>query len=321
MTRSRDYYRILGLSRSASPDEVKRAYRKLAKQYHPDRHHGDPQAEAKFKEVQQAYRILSDPQKRSEYDQFGEAGVGQWSRTPRGQRVYQWGGGSTIDFDDLEDLMSAFGGKRRASVFEEFFGRQRPQSPRRAPERGADEQRPISLSFDQAVHGCTVTVRLHRHSHGESETLEVKIPPGVEAGQKIRLAGKGHTGANGGPPGDMILVVSIQPHRFFTRRGADVFVDVPVSVAEAVLGAVIDVPSLDGPATVTLPPGTPSGAKLRLKGRGIRKRGGTERGDQYVVVVITPPKTLTEEQHAQFEQLRNLDKSNPRAQCPWGEGT
>ena len=324
MPKRPDYYETLGVKRTASPDEIKRAYRKLAKKYHPDHNQGDPSAEEKFKEVQQAYQILHDPEKRAEYDRFGEAGVGRWATDPRGQRVYQWGGHSSVDVNDLEDLFSAFGGggDARASVFDQFFGGfGRGQARRPMAERGADETRSILLTFDQMIHGAVVTVHLSSPQEGRSETLDVKIPPGVEEGQKIRVAGKGHPGRDAGSPGDFYLVCSIQPHPYFTRQGADLYVEVPVTVTEASLGAKIEVPSIDGPTTVTLPPGTPSGTRLRLRGHGLAKRGQQGRGDQYVSVVIVPPKELTEEERRLYTQLRDHDRSEPRSRCAWSRGT
>jgi DnaJ-class molecular chaperone len=319
MPGKRDYYEILGVSRSASPDEIKRAYRAAAKKYHPDRNPDNAAAEQKFKDVQQAYSVLRDPKKRADYDQFGEAGVGSWSTDPRGQRVYQWGGGSAVNIDDLEDLMSAFGGGQRASVFEEIFGggRKRGRTRRPTPQRGADEEKRITLSFEQAIHGATVSIKLRSGHDGRTESLEVKIPPGVEDGKKIRLKGKGHPGLNGGPPGDLLLMCSVKAHPFFTRRGSDIYLDVPVTVTEAAMGARIEVPSLDGWATVTLPAGTSSGARLRLKGHGVKQAGSQGRGDLYIVIGIVPPKTLTDEQRSLFEQLRACESADPRAKCNW----
>jgi len=179
--------------------------------------------------------------------------------------------------------------------------------------------RDITLSFDQAVHGTTISLQLTSGRETRSQTLEVKIPPGVEEGQKIRLKGR-VPGLNGGPPGDLLLRCSITPHAYFTRSGADIFVEVPVSIPEAARGAKIEVPSPDGRSTVTLPPGTASGAKLRLKGRGVTKAGGLQPGDQYVVIQIVPPKPPTDEQKRLFEQLRSVDTSNPREHCPWERG-
>ena len=322
----RDYYDILGVKRTASADEIKRAYRKLAKQHHPDRNPDDPAAEARFKEVQQAYNVLKDADKRAEYDRFGEAGVGQWSTDPRGQRVYQWGDHSRVNVDDLQDLFSAFGGSGRgqASIFEQLFGggRSRRFAPTPAPARGADEEGRVTLSFEQAIHGATVTVQLRSSHNNRSETLDVKIPPGVEDGQRIRLPGKGHAGQYGGPPGDFHLVCSVGRHPYFKREGADIHIEVPVTVAEAALGERIDVPTLDGFASLTLPPGTAGGARLRLSGRGVNKRGGSERGDQYVIIRIVPPTKLTNEQRRLFETLREHDPPDPRATCGWKkEGT
>ena len=224
MSDRRDYYEVLGVSRSATEAEIKRAYRSLAKKHHPDRNPGDASAEAKFKEVQRAYSTLSDPQKRAEYDQFGEAGVGQWRTTPQGQKVYQWGGGSTVGAEDLEDLFSAFGGEEAPSVFEQFFGGSARRRGRRAPARRAqDEVRDITLSFDQAVHGATISMQLTSGSDSRPQTLEVKIPPGIAEGQKIRLKGR-VPGFNGGPPGDLLLRCTIAPHPYFTRSGADIYV-------------------------------------------------------------------------------------------------
>lgn len=325
MTRTRDYYEILGVKREATPDEIKRAYRALAKKYHPDRNPEDSTAEAKFKEVQQAYATLSDAKKRQEYDHFGAAGVGEWRSGPQGQRVYQWGGGSTINAEELEELLSAFGtgGGERPSIFEQFFGgsSRRSRSGHMAeraapPQRGRDEERPVDLTFEQAVHGAVVTVRLHSSGNGRTETLDVKIPPGVEDGQKIRLKGKAHAGAGGGAAGDLFLVCRVRPHAYFRRDGADIYLDVPVSVTEAALGARIEVPTLDGPTIFTLPPGTPSEAKLRLKGKGV-SRGAGERGDQLVVIRIVPPRSVTPQQRELLEQLHAVDTTDPRHACGW----
>lgn len=329
MPHAQDHYATLGVPRTASQDEIKRAYRKLAKQYHPDRNPDDPSAEAKFKEVQHAYGILSDPQKRAEYDRFGEAAVGRFNTDPRGRKVYQWGTNSTINAEDLEDLFSAFagGGEERPSVFDEFFGgsgrqrrggRRRPH-PTAAPERGADAERTITLTFDQAANGAVVTAQLGPRGNGKPGTLDVRIPAGVEEGQRIRLAGRGHPGRDGGPPGDFYLVCHVKPHPFFRRQEADVYLDVPISVSEAALGAKVEVPTLDGRATVSIPPGTPSGAKLRLKGRGLKKGAAGERGDQYIVVGIVPPKPVTDQERRLFEQLREQQSGDPRASCGWHE--
>ncbi len=312
----RDFYETLGVTRSATEDEIKRAYRKLAKQYHPDRNPDDAASEAKFKEVQEAHQTLGDPKKRAEYDQFGAAGVGQWQTGPQGQRVYQWAGGSSVGADDLEDLFSAFGGGgQHASIFDQFFGGSggRRSAPPR-PQRGRDEEREVSLSFEQAVHGATLTVRLG--GAGGPQELEVKIPPGVSHGQKIRVAGR-IPGRHNSPPGDLLLRCTVRPHAYFTRRGDDIYIDVPVSVEEAVLGAKIEVPSLDGRLTVTLPAGTPSGAKMRLAGHGVRKHGSDQRGDEYVVIRIVPPKTLSDEQRRLFERIREQHAFDPRIGSPW----
>ncbi len=165
-----------------------------------------------------------------------------------------------------------------------------------------------------------VTVNLRSSRDGSLETLEVKIPAGVEDGQRIRIKGRGHPGTHSGPPGHLFLVCSVQPHSYFVRQGADVYLDVPVSVPEAVLGAKLEVPTIDGRATVTLPSGTPGGTRLRLKGRGIKKYRGEGRGDQYIIVNIVPPKTLTEEEHRQYEKLHEHDRVEPRSKVGWWKG-
>jgi len=321
MARSHDYYADLGVSRTASPDEIKRAYRELAKKYHPDRNPNDPTAEAKFKQVQQAYSILKDTKKRADYDRFGEAGVGNVSTGPQGQRVYQWGGGSAVNVEDLEDLFSAMGrGSEHPSVFDELFGSKTRSRGAPRPQPGRDEERSVDLSFDQAIHGATLTLRLNTPSDGRSESLEVKIPPGVNDGQKIRLRGKGQPGFQGGQPGDLLLACRIRPHPYFRRQGADILLDVPISITEAALGAKIEVPTIEGRASVSIPAGMAGGAKLRLAGRGVRKQGGQDRGDQFIVIQIVTPPTLSEQQRALFEQLKKLDTFDPRASCPWSKG-
>lgn len=312
MRTSQDYYDVLGVKKNASTDEIKRAYRRLAKKYHPDRNPDDPHAEAKFKELQEASSVLNDPEKRALFDRHGRAGVGNWNTSTNGQRVYQWGGGSTIKAEDLEELFSAFGGDGHPSVFDVFFGRHRRRQTKPPPRRGADEEHTITLTFEQAVNGCTVTVSLRDKRTGRTEKLDVKIPAGVSNGQKIRLKGKAQPGSGGGAPGDRLIIVSISPHRFFRRVDDDIYLDVPLSITEATLGTKIEVPSLTGIATVTIPAGTPSGTRLRLRGKGVAGRG-----DQYVVVHIVPPKSMTDEQRECMQRLRNLGDVNPRDDLDW----
>jgi len=333
----RDLYEILGVSRTASADEIKKAYRKLAKQYHPDRNPDDPKAEEKFKEVQHAYSVISDKEKRAKYDQFGEVGAGDFRTTPAGEQVYTWGGGSQVNVEDLEELFGAFGGGGRSNPFESFFrqsgigqggfgqggfdqGGVGRRSRRAPPVRGADLHRRINLSFEQAIKGVTIEVDVQSDGRGrgkngrQRQTLEVGIPPGVEDGGRIRIRGKGQPGANGGENGDLFLICAVRPHEFFKRSGRDVILETPVTMTEAALGCKVDVPTLDGPVTVTIPAGTSSGAKLRLKGRGAPAHSGHSAGDQIVVVRIVVPQSPTPEQKELLESLAETIEGNPRGQ-------
>lgn len=317
MSAKRDYYEVLGVSRTASEDEIKRAYRRLAKEYHPDRNPDNPESEAKFKEVQHAHDVLRDPQKRKQYDDYGEVGVGQWETGRQGERVYQWGG-SSVGAEDLEELLQSIGGGQRPGMFEELFGgafgggggRRRARQPVRSP----DQTQRVSISFEQAALGTTLDLSLNTPTG--RQTIEVKVPSGVEDGQKLRLRGR-IPGPPGGTPGDLILLCHIKPHPYFTRTGSNLNVEVPVTPSESALGGKIEVPSLDGVAIMTLPPGTPSGSKLRLKGRGLAKVGQSEHGDLIVSIKIVPPKDLTDEQHELYVNLAAMDGGNPRTACPW----
>ncbi len=332
----RDYYDILGLPRTASADDIKRAYRKLAKKYHPDRNPQDKTAESRFKEVQTAYEVLHDPQKRQQYDTFGQAGpeAGQpgWRSAPSGEHVYTWrsGGGPDIPVENLEDLFQVFAGGagpggNRGSVFEQFFRegpragrRQRRRSaPQPAEEPGRDLEHPVSLTFDQAIHGTTLDLRVSEGQGGNSQTVSVKIPPGVADGQRIRVRGQGHRGGPVSSPGDLYIVCRVEPHRYFRRAGNDIYLDLPVSLTEAALGAKIEIPTLDGRTVLTVPPGTPSGAKLRLKERGVKPPGKQPRGDLYALVRIVPPRSLTARQRELLEELRASGDETPRSGVGW----
>lgn len=316
MSNRRDHYEVLGVPRSATADEIKRAYRKLAKEFHPDRNPGDSAAEARFKEVQQAYGVLGDAKKREDYDRFGDVAVGEFHTAPGGQRVYQWGGGSTVSIEDLEDLFSTLGsGGDRPSIFEHFFGESRGgKQGRRAsqPRRGPDEEIAVDLSFEQAVRGTTLSLSVRSGRNGRVETLEVKIPPGVDNGQRIRVRGRGRLSERGGEPGDLYVVCRVRPHPYIRRDGADLFLDLPISVPEAVLGGKIEVPLLEETTLVNVPPGTASGTKLRLKHRGLTVPGRSERGNLYVVIQIIPPANLSSEEKELYQRLRSLDRTEPR---------
>lgn len=323
---SDDYYDILSVKRTASHDEIRRAHRTLAKKYHPDRNIGDDSAEAKFKLVQEAYEVLKDDKKRAQYDQFGKVGVGHFSETGD-QRVYRWGDGAAINVDELQDLFTAFGGRRgggggRASIFDQFFGNKRrvsaatPRQQVATPVAGKDIERKVKLSFEQGIHGATIDIKLTT-AGGKREAIEVKIPPGVRDGQRIRVKGKGRAGRNGGPPGNLNIICEIQDHPYFQRRDGDIHLDVPVTVTEAMLGANIDVPTLQGNVTVTIPPGTSSGTKLRLKGKGPAGINGRAAGDQIIVVAIVVPKILDHDQRKTVEELADGLELSPREELGW----
>jgi DnaJ-class molecular chaperone len=321
----RDYYDVLGVKRGAPADEIRSAYRKLARKYHPDANKA-PGAAEKFREATEAYDVLSDAEKRKAYDQYGHAGPGAGfgAGYPGAGPAGRGGQGVTFDFGDifggggrgggsgfagmsLDDILQALGGGQR---------RGRRREPR-GPQRGSDSETHVTLDFLQAVRGTSTRIRISRQAPDEStrqETIEVKIPPGVKDGSRIRVRGKGGLGE--GPPGDLYIVVDVRPHEYFRREGDDIYVSVPISITEAALGAKVDVPTLDGTSTVTVPPGTGSGRKLRLRGKGV-PRGQVQAGDLYVVIQIAPPPSLGEREKQLLAELHGLLAHDPRANCPW----
>lgn len=288
----KDYYKVLGVDKSASKDEIKRAYRKLAQKNHPDANKGDAAAEARFKDISEAYSILSNDQKRAEYDQMRkliEAG---------GDRFYGFtpGGGDNVRVN-IGDL---FGNGTGASVFDDLLGGFgfRP----RGPQRGSDLESEVTLTFDQAISGATMTL--------ESGT-RVRIPPGVKNGARIRVPGKGQA-LPGGQPGDLYVRVNVQPHPVFSSAGnGDIALTAPVTFVEAALGAKIEVPTVDGSVTVKIPSGTSSGKTLRVRGRGApRPKGGN--GDLLVKVEVEVPRKLGRREKEALERFAELHKASPR---------
>lgn len=325
---NRDYYEVLGVPKGSSEADIKKAYRRLAKQFHPDHNKGDQQSEARFKEVQEAYAVLSDKEKRARYDQFGHAGVDPRFQ-PGGATHWSTRDGEVFDFDSIADMFDFSGGRRGggvSSVLEEFLrkagGRDgvhvdmaghdggRSGFTAEAPHSSRDLEHPVTLSFEQALHGTTLNLQLQQGR--SSETIAVRIPPGVRNGQRIRVRGKGQPGGGRKPAGDLYVVCHVQPHRYWERCDDHLYLMAPVTIAEAALGARIDVPTPDGVRTVTLPPGTASGAKLRLAGLGMPNPRGSGRGDFFVVIKIVPPNTLTDEQRRLLEQLARTQIGSPR---------
>jgi len=363
--RKRDYYEILGVSRDASKEEIKKAYRRLALKYHPDRNKS-PDAEERFKEISEAYGVLSDDVKRAQYDRFGHAGIDS--------RYTQEDIFSGINFDDIfADL--GFGGF--GSIFDLFFrgmggeGRQR----RTASRRGADLQYRLTISLEQAAKGfeakfdvkrketcakcggtgaaqgsapracssCGGTGQVRRSRStpfgsfttistcpackGEGKVIDVpcrgcggsgvaprtekitlRIPPGVEDGMQLRVAGRGDAGEKGGPPGDLYVLIKVEPHPIFERRGSDVHMELAISFAEAALGSEIEVPTLNGSVELKIPPGTQPGTVFKLAGKGIKKLGSRRSGDQYVKVTIHVPEKLSGEERELIERLAQLER-------------
>ena len=346
----RDYYEVLGVSKGASEDEIKKAYKKMARKYHPDLNPGDKSAEEKFKEVNEAYEVLSDADKRARYDQYGHAGV-----DPNfGAGGFGGGFDGGFDFGDLGDIFGSF--------FGGGFGGGRRTNPN-APQRGESIRMAVTISFEEAAFGCEKEVTVERYEacdtchgsgcapgtspevcpdcHGtgtvqvrrqtpmgvfatsapcakcggkgriihqpckdcrgsgmvrKKKTIQASIPAGIDNGQTISIRGQGNAGKNGGPAGDLLITITVRPHELFRREGTSVLCEAPITFTQAVLGAELEIPTIDGKVKYTLPEGTQSGTTFRLKGKGIPSINGRGRGDQYVTVYIETPRNLNKEQ-------------------------
>jgi DnaJ-class molecular chaperone len=302
----RDYYETLGVKRNASEDEIKKAYRKLARQYHPDRNPGDKQAETNFKEVQDAYDVLSDKQKRGQYDQFGFSGPNPFAGAGgRGatEQTFRWGqgdtGGFTFEGGDAADLFSQIFGGGAGDGGGGFGGRKRTTRSRR-PAPAPDVEADVTIPFLTAALGGTVALQV------EGRSIDVKIPVGIEEVKKLQLKGQGQGGGN------LLLRIHIEPHAYFKRDGKDIVLEVPLSVPEAALGAKVDVPTIHSDhLTVRVPPGASSGTRLRLRGKGIAG------GDQFIEVKVVVPPVTDEAGRKAMEEFARLHPQQPRAGSPW----
>ena len=361
----RDYYEVLGVSRGASEDEIKKAYKKMARKYHPDLNPGDKTAEEKFKEVNEAYEVLSDADKKARYDQYGHAGV-----DPNfGAGGFGGGFDGSFDFGDLGDICGSF--------FGGGFGGGRRTNPN-APQRGESIRMSIAISFEEAAFGCEKAVTVERYEtcdtchgngcapgtspevcpdcHGtgtvqvrrqtpmgvfatsspcpkcggkgriihqpckdcrgsgmvrKKKTIQASIPAGIDNGQTISIRGQGNAGKNGGPAGDLLITITVRPHELFRREGTSVLCEAPITFTQAVLGAELEIPTIDGKVKYTLPEGTQSGTTFRLKGKGIPSINGRGRGDQYVTVYIETPKNLNKEQKEALKKFaETMGESN-----------
>ena len=359
----RDYYEVLGVQKGATDAEIKKAYRKMAKENHPDLHPGDKDAEARFKEINEAYEILSDSEKKARYDQFGFAGVDP----SYGGGGYGGGFDGSFDFGDLGDIFGSFFGGG-------FGGGGRARS---GPQRGESLRTRLTITFEEAAFGCEKEVSIDRVEQCETckgtgaapgtspetcpacggsgqvqqrrqtpmgvfattgpcprcggtgkiiaspckdcggsgqvrrrKTLKVTIPAGIDNGQIISLRGQGSAGKNGGPAGDLQIVITVQPHQLFRRDGADVYCNAPITFTQAVLGGEMEIPTIDGKVKYDIPEGTQTGSTFRLKGKGIPNVNGRARGDQFVTVYIETPRNLNREQKEALKKFSSTLKEN-----------
>lgn len=327
MATKRDYYEVLGVGRNASAAEIKKAYRKLAKKYHPDTNPNDKHAEEMFKEVSEAYDVLSDDEKRKMYDQFGHAAFsegggnyGYGQNNGNGYREFHFhSGDGNMNMDDFfSDLFggafknSGFGGFGGSSGFGNHFQNGYSQ-------KGADLNAEVEVTFDEAAFGGKKVIRL-QGSDGRVQSYEVNIPAGIESGKSIRLRGKGQPGVGGGEPGDLILKVNVKDKPGFHREGSDVYTTASVPFTTAVFGGEVSVQTIDGRVMCKIRPGTQSGTKIRLRGKGIRKMGSTSvRGDQYVTIQIQVPTNLSREAQRKLREFEQACK--PQGSSSFGRGS
>ncbi len=327
----KDYYELLGVKRNASEQEIKQAYRRLARQYHPDVNQGDKSTEAKFKEINEAYEVLSSKENRKKYDKYGD----QWRyaeqlEQARRQQTPRW------DFGDVGGTASfQFGGEDLGSLFDDLLfggGRARTYTQRTRPTRGRNLETPVEVTLEEAFHGTSRTISLQSEEPCPAcqgtglrqnavcsncqgagrvprmKRLEVKIPAGVKTGSRVRVAGKGAPGYNGGASGDLYIVISVRPHRQFERRNDDLYVEVPVPLTVAVLGGEVQVPTMKGKLALKVPPETQNGRSFRLAGQGIPHLGDSSRGDMFARVNVILPTKLSEKEKELFKQLSELQR-------------
>ena len=292
----RDYYEVLGVPKNASDDEIKKAYRKLAIKYHPDKNPGNKEAEEKFKEISEAHEVLSDKQKRARYDQFGHAGVGNGAGGAYGGNPFAGGNfnfnGQTFNFD--------FGG---AGGFDDILGSLFGFGNARRPRRGADYQTSVTLTFEEAIFGTTKTINV------DGKDLKVKIPAGIDDGMSIRLAGKGGPAPEGATErGDLYVRVRVKPHKTLTREGAIILSEQKIDMVDAALGCEIDVETVDGKITMKVPAGTQSGTPFKLSGHGVPYRADGDRGPHIVSVIVETPKNLSRKQKELLEEFKGTKK-------------
>jgi molecular chaperone DnaJ len=384
-----DYYELLGIKRDAKPDEIKKAYRRLARKYHPDVNPGDKAAEERFKLTSEAHDVLSDPKKRSVYDRFGQYSENLADAASRGGGPTSSGGRTAPGFDftgfDWGNASSSGsggaggGGSSFRDIFADLFGGgsgKEKEPPRPQPQRGADIEMPLALSFEEALTGLTTNITVNRseqcsrcngagdtggpvmvcptckgagqvqRSGGrlkfaqecadcggtgrrrapcslckgkgtlpKTETVKVRIPAGVDTGSRVRIPGKGEGGKLGAQAGDLHIITNVGKHKYFTRKGDNIYVTIPLTVPEAALGAKIEVPTVDGKAQLRIPPGTQSGQKFRLRERGAPSlRNPSAKGDQFVEVQVTLPKMISEETKELLRQFSKLNTANPRVE-------
>jgi molecular chaperone DnaJ len=377
-----DYYEVLGVKRDAKPEEIKKAYRRLARKFHPDVNPGDKTAEERFKLTSEAHDVLSDPKKRAVYDRFGQysdnlADAAARGAGPTGSTAGRAAPGFDFSGFDWGTATSAGSGTSFKDIFSELFGGGKEREPPRPqPRKGADIEMPLSLSFEEAINGLTTNITVNRSEQcprcngagdiggpvmvcttckgsgqvqkaggrlrfsqectdcggtgrrrspcslckgkgtvPKTENVKVRIPAGVETGSRVRIPGKGEGGRLGAPPGDLHIITNVGTHKYFTRKGDNIYATVPITVPEAALGAKIEVPTVEGKAQLRIPPGTQSGQKFRLRQRGAPSlRNPGARGDQFVEVQVTLPKVISEETKELLRQYSKMNTDNPRVE-------
>ncbi len=295
----RDYYEVLGVSKNASDDEIKKAYRKLAIKYHPDKNPGNKEAEEKFKEISEAHEVLSDKQKRARYDQFGHAGVNGQGGNPFGGGAGNPFGNGTYNFNG-QSFNFDFGGGGLDDILGNLFGFGAGRS--RRPMRGADYRASLTIDFEEAIFGTTKTVT------AEGKDIKLKIPAGIDDGMSIRLAGKGGPAPEGGQKGDLYIEIHVKPHKHLTREGAIILSEEHIDMVDAALGTEIEVETVDGKITMKVPAGTQSGTPFKLSGHGVPFRADGDRGPHIVTIIVDIPKKLTKKQKEILQEFKGTSK-------------